>query len=169
MSKKSALPHYWAMTVPPWNEDDFQRRAAARLAELDKSQRGALREVPGATPDTIRKGGGKQGRTVQNLIRIANALDWTMAEVFGESPPAARVDQRLLGFALHVAQNRVPRGLLGSELFNNVVVLAYDYLDGLARTGVTIKDGSDALRQTDALVNYEIGRRRRTAENRDGG
>jgi hypothetical protein len=65
----------------PWSEEQFKARITARAAELDQPLRKLLAKV-GLGHDTIDKLP-SSGRRIDTLERIAEALQWSLAEVMG--------------------------------------------------------------------------------------
>jgi hypothetical protein len=83
-----------------WSEDEFRRRCQQRAAELGKPLRKLLDQV-GLGHDTMDR---QPGRRIVTLQKIAQALDWSLAEVMGFAEPG-RVSPDLLEIAHNTAQD----------------------------------------------------------------
>lgn len=116
-----------------WSEADFQKRIERRLAEIGKSAAGALAEK-GYKPDLIRNRA-KDGRRMDTIVKIVDALDWDLAEAIGVKP-AARIDVQILESALWAVDQVLPRSigegnrpgrlLRGAALFYRVLAEAQE-------------------------------------------
>jgi hypothetical protein len=95
-----------------WSEADFQERIKKRLAEIGKSAAGALAEK-GYSVDLIRQRA-KDGRRMDTILKIVDALDWDLAEAIGVKP-VARVDAKLLESALWAVDQVLPRRIEGGN------------------------------------------------------
>ena len=147
-----------------WDEEAFQARVTARLAELGLTRNSALKGIDPRSVDLLRRKEGR-GRRIDSLMKIAAALDWTLAEALGiQADPA--VDPFILEMAIAVAQEQIPRRLLGRanpEAVARTAALAYDFLAQRAQRGEPVRDLADAIDQARALVRYEQNRRRSSA------
>jgi hypothetical protein len=95
-----------------WSETDFQKRIEKRLQEIGKSAQGALAEK-GYKPDLIRNRA-KDGRRMDTIVKIVDALDWDLAEAVG-AKPSARIDVKLLESALWAVDQVLPRRVEGGN------------------------------------------------------
>ena len=96
-----------------WSEADFQRRIKERLDEIGKSAAGALADK-GYSVDLIRQRA-KDGRRMDTILKIVDALDWDLAEAIGIKPAAAAIDVKLLGSALWAVDQVLPRRIEGGD------------------------------------------------------
>lgn len=95
-----------------WSEADFQKRIKKRLDEIGKSAAGALAEK-GYSVDLIRQRA-KDGRRMDTIVKIADALDWNLAEAIGVKP-TERIDPKLLETALWAVDQVLPRRIEGDR------------------------------------------------------
>jgi hypothetical protein len=100
------------MTAVDWSETEFQKRIEQRLREMGKSAAGALAEK-GYSISLIRNRA-KDGRRMDSIVKICDALDWDLADAIG-AKPAARVDVKLLESALWAVDQVLPRRVEGGN------------------------------------------------------
>lgn len=144
-----------------WDEAAFQKRVRARLAVIGKSATGAMRDVGEAEWHILKSP--KNGRRIDSFIKIARALDWTLAELLGVEPPG-RADPRLLEYALTIAQERIPRRLFGAanrQAVAEAAATVYEFLAGRVARGEPVYSSTDARALADSLVGHVIEKRRR--------
>ena len=106
------LGHFGMMSAE-WSEADFQERIKRRLGEIGKSAAGALADK-GYSVDLIRQRA-KDGRRMDTILKIVDALDWDLAEAIGIKPAAASIDVKLLGSALWAVDQVLPRRIEGGD------------------------------------------------------
>jgi hypothetical protein len=96
-----------------WSEAEFQKRIERRLAEIGKSAKAALAEK-GYSADLIRNRA-KDGRRIDTIVKIVDALDWDLGEAIGIKPAPASIDVKLLGSALWAVDQVLPRRIEGGD------------------------------------------------------
>jgi hypothetical protein len=108
-----------------WSEAEFQARVRARAREIGKS----WREVAGAAhvhPSTLNNPG-REGRLINKIEDIANALDWSLCEILGCGVEAPQ----LVNAVIVVSRSR--SGLTPGRA--SLVVRAYEYICAREREG----------------------------------
>lgn len=127
-----------------WDEQAFQARVDKRLAEIDKSRSGALIER-GHDQDLLRQRN-KLAPRVDTLLKIIDALDWTIEEAFGV-PSNARVDTKMLCMAMRAMDEIIHANIEGDrpEILCNHVALLYDVMAERKEEGRPLKDFCEVL------------------------
>jgi hypothetical protein len=152
------------MPIRNWSEDEFLDRVRRRVSELGQSESALLR-VAGLSADLIRKSAGR-GRRIDSIISICRALDWTLEEALGLSPPA-QIDPEMLRLALAVVERQVPlRVLERREIVAHGVALFYDILAHRKERGQPALEEEEAAQLAEALI---TGMMRRPAAGRSAG
>jgi hypothetical protein len=135
-----------------WSEAEFQKRIERRLQEIGKSAAGALADK-GYKPDLIRQRA-KDGRRMDTILKIVDALDWDLAEAIGVKP-TARIDAKLLESALwavdQVLPRRVEEGNRTDALLRGAA-LFYSVLAAAQARGEPISSEKDILAHARTLV-----------------
>jgi hypothetical protein len=119
-----------------WNEENFKERVTERARELNKSLRSVLISA-GLAHETFQKVP-VQGRRVDTLIKLAKALDWTLADIMGWEM-IGRVDVELLILSYKTAvrgMRYVSNPTKEAEL--EVTARIYNVLADRQRAGETI-------------------------------
>lgn len=84
-----------------WSDREFCERVARRCAELGRSQRQVLKAA-GVAHDYLQTTPA-HGRRIDTLEKVAQAIDWTLADVLGLSV-SARLDGEVSLYAYHDTQ-----------------------------------------------------------------
>jgi hypothetical protein len=135
-----------------WSEQDFQKRIETRLREIGKSAAGALAEK-GYKPDLIRQRA-KDGRRMDTIVKIVDALDWDLAEAVG-AKPSAQIDVNLLGSALWAVDQVLPRRIYGGDRTGKLLrgaALFYKVLAHAQERGEPIASEKDILAHARTLA-----------------
>jgi hypothetical protein len=134
-----------------WSEADFQKRIKQRLEEIGKSAAGALAEK-GYSVDLIRQRA-KDGRRMDTIVKIADALDWDLAEAIGVKPQG-RIDPKLLEAALWAVEQVLPRRIKGdrTRALLRGTALFYTVLEAASARGEPIASEKDILAHARTLA-----------------
>lgn len=141
----------------PWHEEQLQARITARLAELGLDQTNALRRV-GASVDLIRKIP-TQGRRIDSLEEIARALEWTLPELLGITPPAdipkPELDRRKMATAFAMANRAVGSAVDDSDpariqFAADAIADFYAVLNGIEKSGKSLEEADSSF--LDAII-----------------
>jgi hypothetical protein len=123
-----------------WSEDDFRKRADARAEELGTPLRKLLIDA-GVGHDTLDKVPAS-GRRIDTLVKVAQALRWTLADVMGHNM-LGRISRELSAKAFVSAERILARLPGEAQTRENLVQLhadIYDALAGRQRDGRPIDD-----------------------------
>lgn len=144
-----------------WSEEEFRSRVERRAVDLGRSLRSVMRQA-GLSEDYLKRPA-QSGRRIDNLARIAVALDWSLAEVLGIefAAPMLVLDVDILERALFVAimaiGDNVPFGPEWRKVVARASARAYDLLIELAAAGFST-DGEAALEMIAATFRRAGGR-----------
>lgn len=94
-----------------WSDEDFRARVAQRCVDLGRSKRSVLRAA-GLAHDYLQTEPA-HGRRVDNLAKLAEALQWSMGELMGLK--AVSVDERTMLRAYRSMQRIAQRTALPSD------------------------------------------------------
>jgi hypothetical protein len=123
-----------------WSEEEFRRRADARAEELGVPLRKLLIDA-GIGHDTLDKVPAS-GRRIDTLVKVAQALRWTLADVMGHNM-LGRISRELSAKAFVSAERILARLSGDAQTRENLVQLhadIYDALAGRQRDGRPIDD-----------------------------
>jgi len=122
----------------PWSDEKFRDRVVRRCEELGKSQRQVLKAA-GVTHDFL-QATPAHGRRIDTIERIAEQLDWGLADVLG-LPFSGQIDAGQLLHAHRAAQQAAQTvRRVDDEIFCEILATIYNLLQDRAAAGQPVDD-----------------------------